>query len=472
MSKPYPSNPFLEDNYGPVWTESIAYDLPVIGEIPAGLSGSLYRNGPNPQFAPRGDYHWFAGDGMVHAFHVKDGKVSYVNKWVHTPKWQREHEAGESLFGPFGNPMTSDPNVIGLDAGVANTNIVWFNNQLMALEEAHQPFLMDSGTLESKEYFDFNGTGQGRFTAHPKVDPETGEMHFFAYSAGGPFSPDIDYGVLAADGELIRYDRFKAPYSAMIHDFVLTENYVIFPVLPLTGSMERVLASEAAYMWEPEAGVHVGILRRGAPIEDMRWFTSDPCYVFHFMNGYEEDDRLFVDGMQHDEAPLFPRADGKPRKGDDGKGGQLHRWTFDLADESNVFTSAPLGEYYGDFPRIDERFTGLEYRHGFFASRSDPARIGTGTFDCLGHLNHETGGCVYYQLPEGDLISEPVFVARSPDAAEGDGWIVAVAYRGAEKRSDLLVFDTADITSGPVACAQMSSRVPFGFHGNWRSNPK
>ena len=151
MNAPVRINPYLTGNFAPVRSEDDFADLPVKGEIPKGLRGSYYRNGPNPQFEPRdANHHWFAGDGMIHAFHVADGKVSYRNRYVHTNKYVLEHEAGRSLFGTFGNPMTSDPSVAGKDGGVGNTNIVWHGGRLLALEEGHNPFELDPVTLESR----------------------------------------------------------------------------------------------------------------------------------------------------------------------------------------------------------------------------------------------------------------------------------------------------------------------------------
>jgi len=148
------------------------------------VEGTFFRTGPNPQFPPRDpNHHWFAGDGMVHAFRVRDGKVDYFNRYVRTPKFLAEREAGKSLFGTFGNPMTTDPAWIGKDSGVANTNVIWHAGKLLALEEGHQPFELDPGTLASRGYLDYAGTAK-RFTAHPKIDPETGELVFFGYMVG------------------------------------------------------------------------------------------------------------------------------------------------------------------------------------------------------------------------------------------------------------------------------------------------
>ncbi len=135
------TNPYLSGNFAPVRSED-DYDLEVVGEFPSGLRGAFYRNGPNPQFEPRGHYHWFTGDGMIHAFFVDGGKVAYRNRYVRTPKWELEHAAGKALFGGF-DPRAADPSVAGKDGGVANTNIVWHAGRLMALEEAHKPFELD-----------------------------------------------------------------------------------------------------------------------------------------------------------------------------------------------------------------------------------------------------------------------------------------------------------------------------------------
>jgi len=239
MSQPFPADPFFAGNYAPFTFEADAADLPLRGALPKDLAGTLYRNGPNPQFAPRDpNHHWFIGDGMIHAFHIADGRVSYRNRWVRTPKWEAEHSAHQALFGSWGNPATTDPSVLGKDGGVANTNIVWHAGRLFALEEGHRPFALDPQTLEAQGYWDFAGAFKGaRFTAHPKIDPETGEMIFFAYSAAGRFSPTLGYGVIDSTGKLTRYDQFDAPYASMVHDFLVTRNYVLFPVLPLTETL-------------------------------------------------------------------------------------------------------------------------------------------------------------------------------------------------------------------------------------------
>ncbi len=456
------TNRYLQGNYAPIGIEQDLADLPVTGDMPSELAGTLYRNGPNPQFSPKeANYHWFTGDGMLHGFTLDNGRVSYRNRWVRTPKWQLEREAGRALFGGF-DPRQAEPIAMGKDGGVANTNIVWHAGRLLALEEAHPPTRIDPVSLETLGYLDLGGSP---FTAHPKIDPLTGEMLFFGYGATGPLSDGMVYGVLDRDGKLTRFDRFKAPFASMVHDFIATEHYVLFPILPLTGSLPRAMQGGPAYAWEPDKGSWVGILERGQPIETIRWFQGDPSYVFHPMNAWEADGKIFADVMEYPTPPLFPRADGSalPRESSVAR---LCRWSFDLADATDRYSSLAIDDMAGEFPRFDERQAGLAYRHGYFAGRSSPRSISE--FDTIAHFDTRTGRRTDYRLPAGDAASEPIFVPRSETAEEGDGWLLAVIWRAAEGHSDLVVLDAQNVADGPIATAHLPHRVPFGFHGNWR----
>jgi carotenoid cleavage dioxygenase len=250
----------------------------------------------------------------------------------------------------------------------------------------------------------------------------------------------------------------------MVHDFMVTENHVLFPVLPLTASLERAMTGRPAFAWEPEKGSYVGVMRRDGDVADIRWFNTEACYVFHPLNACEEGDRLYADVMRYDVAPLFPNADGAPGQ---TAAARLVRWTFDLAAASDAIKEEPLDDLDGEFPRVDPRVETRKHRHGWYAA--DPTFSGTIKQCAIGHLDLATGRRQVYRLPDGDLTSEPVFTPRSADAAEGDGWLTAVIWRAAENRSDLAVFEAQDVEKGPVAVAELPRRVPFGFHGNWVS---
>ena len=465
MAKMFPDHPNLEGGFAPIHMEVDAPDLVVEGEIPKELRGVFFRNGPNPQFSPRGDYHWFGGDGMIHGFYFSEGKVSYRNRYVKTVKWKKEKEEGRSLFSAF-NPMDSDPAVMGMETdGLANTNIVYHAGKLLALEEAHAPFELDPVSLESIGSHDFGGKFSGPMTAHPKIDPESGEMLFFGYNVGGLFSDEMAFHVVDRDGKLVRSETFKAPYSSMVHDFMVTREHVIFPIMPLTGSLDRVMSGGPAYAWEPEKGVHIGIMPRNGSVKDLRWFKGDPSFVFHPMNAHTDGNVVTCDVCEFEQAPLFPWADGTP--GDPSKAvPRLTRWKFDLAANTDEFRSERLDDLACEFPRLDERFTATNYRYGFFAADNNP-KFKVGGFNGIGRVDHESGNTEIHDVGEACATNEPIFVPKSEDSPEGEGFVLANVYDANRKASHLLVLDAQNVTAEPLAKAYLDHRVPFGFHGNW-----
>jgi carotenoid cleavage dioxygenase-like enzyme len=291
-------------------------------------------------------------------------------------------------------------------------------------------------------------------------------MAWFGYSVGdGWFTRTMSYGVTDANGAVVRRDDFEAPFSSMVHDFLVTRGHALFPILPLTGDLQRATRGGPAYAWEPNKGAHVGVMARDAVVQTMRWFTTDACYVFHPMNAWEEGSRIFADVMEYPVAPLFPNADGSmPER----SSARLVRWTFDLKAPSDTIKREPLDDMAGEFPRFDERRAGLDYRHGWFAGRA-VGGAGQG-FDSIAHVDLKSGRRTTYRFARGDAPGEPVFVPRSADSPEGDGWVVAVVYRGVEDRSDFVVFDAGAIEAGPIG----SPNCRGGFRsastetGGWR----
>ena len=470
MTQPFPNHPFLKDNYAPVRSEQDAPDLVVEGEIPLELQGTLYRNGPNPLFPPRGPYHYFGGDGMIHAATFADGKVSYRNRWVRTEKWQADSAAGEALFGTMGNPMLTDERAKGVRHNVANTHIVQHAGRLLALEEGNPPFELGQD-LSSLGSYTYDGKLPGPMTAHPKVDPATGDMHFFCYSLGGMGSPSMGYYVANAAGELTTVEAFDAPYAAMVHDFVITENYILFPIFPATIDIERAMKGGAPIAWDPSLPSYVGLLKKGESVSNIRWVSGEPSYVFHPMNAFEDGAKIVLDMHNYPAAPGFPYADGsKPRRED--AEAVLERWTIASAEESDTWTAEQLDDRPTEFPRVADSVVGRPYRHGYAATSVYGTAART-TYDSLVHYDLEKGTSKVWSLGEGDCLSEPAFVPRNSNGAEGsegsegNGWLVAFTYRAATNTSEVAVLDAAAIDDGPIATAYLDTRVPNGFHGTW-----
>src|SRR5262245_17381090 len=272
MKRESDSNPFLQGNFGPIGSEDDYTDLRVIGAIPRDLNGTYYRNGPNPAFEPKGRYHWFDGDGMIHAVTIRDGKASYRNRYVMSDGLREEMKAGQALYGGLldvGKEMlTEGPQF----KNTANTNIVLHAGKLLALMEGAQPTRMQPGSLDTVGVYDFEGRLSTAMTAHPKLDPETGEMLFFGYA---PVPPYLTYHAAAADGTLVRSEVIAVEWPSMIHDFATTRDYVVFILCPLVFSLENLAAGRPLFNWEPERGTRIGVMPRSGGNKDVRWFSTD-----------------------------------------------------------------------------------------------------------------------------------------------------------------------------------------------------
>jgi carotenoid cleavage dioxygenase-like enzyme len=294
-------------------------------------------------------------------------------------------------------------------------------------------------------------------TAHPKTCPTTGEMLFFGYS---PMPPFITYHVVDADGKLVRSEPINAPYPSMIHDFLVSENHVIFPVFPAVFDLAAMGQGKPGITWKPELGVHIGVMPRDGSDGDVTWIPMDPVHAFHFMNAYEDGDEIVADASCYAQLPLFEGdfdVDAPALPPD------FRRWRFDVAARS--VKEETIDDGVMEFPRIDERWNGRRHRHGFTAG-AVAERLNQG-YDRLHHYDLETGSCQAHVLPDGDKTSEAVFVPRGDGADEGEGYVLALAYRGAEHRSDLLVLDARNLDAEPVASVKLPHRIPGGFHGNW-----
>ncbi|HXE21294.1 MAG TPA: carotenoid oxygenase family protein [Rhodoferax sp.] len=451
-------------NMAPIDFETEVVSLPLQGRLPDGLRGTLVRNGPNPR-VPDPKEHWFVGDGMLHAFTIADGQVHYRNRWVRTERWQAADAAARNPAARLHNepPESAPP---AQNNGAANTNVIRHAGRVLALEEAHLPIAMDLATLATLGSTDFGGGLHDRFTAHPKTDPDTGELLFFGYGWPESLSSGMNFGTISKDGRVTRFERFEAPYPSMVHDFAVSAGHVLFPVMPLTASRARAEAGRPPFAWEPQYGTRVGIMPRHGSVADLAWWSGPACYVFHVMNAWDFDGSVFADVMRYDMPPLFPLPDGS-RVSEAPPLARLVRWQFDLADPKRELRETLLEKIPGEFPRIDDRRAGLPYRHGWFAGHALGAGGEPRMYASVVHLDHATAQRDIYTFDAPDHVSEPVFVPRAPDAEEGDGWLLATVWRGATNCSDLVIFDARHVAAGPVCMASLPHRVPDGFHGNW-----
>lgn len=436
-----PPVPHLAKNYAPVMDEMSIQDLEVTGAIPPELTGWYVRNGPNPQDVD--SPHWFFGDGMVHGVRLEGGRAtSYRNRWVRTTKFTE----GKTTFGDGKEDLT---------AGSANTHVVRHAGRTFALVEGSLPYELDlrpGRELDTIGPYDFGGRLHTAMTAHPKVCPITGELHFFGY--GGFKPPFLTYHRADASGALTVSRPIDVPAHTMMHDFHLTTNYVVFMDLPVVFDQETALrGDDLPYKWRPTYGARLGVLRRNDPFGAVRWLPIEPCYVFHPMNAFDEGPDSGRIVMLVARYPVYNETHAT-----------LWRWELDL--DSGKVIETQLDDTPCEFPRVDDRLAGMDSRFGH-VTVSDTPNIGTGlSHSYLIRYDLQTGNAMRHELPAGRVANEASFAAAD-DTPGGPGWLLSFVYDASTDKSDLVILDAQDVVAPPVATIHLPRRVPFGFHGNW-----
>ena len=454
-------NPFLQGNFAPWRMEGDAPDLEVVGELPRELRGTYFRSGPNPAFEPIGRYHWFDGDGMVHAIRIADGRAHYRNRWVASEGLAEERAAGHALYPgllEFGRMEIPRFKITG------NTNNVFHASRLLALVESSLPTEMDPRTLETKGVYDFGGKLAGPMTAHPKLDPVSGEMPFFGYS---PFPPYLQYYVVDRSGAIVHAEPIDLAWPTMMHDFAITERHVVFLLCPIVFDLENAAKGGSVFAWRPERGTRIGVMPRRGTSADVRWFETDPCYVFHPLNAYDDGDSVVLDVHRYQQLLFMSPEAARNPDWRDSQVARLHRFAMNLA--TGAIRSEALDDHEGEFPRVDERRVGRRHRFGYFATTGPEGNPTLQPlFTAVAKIDLERGSRVEVRPHgAGNGCGEPVFVPRHDAADEDDGWVLYLAYDAARNASELQVVASRDFTGEPVARVLLPHRVPYGFHGNW-----
>lgn len=467
----FANHPAFASNMAPVSSEADADDLPVVGLIPDMFEGTLYRIGPNPRFAPvdGSRHHWFLGDGMIHAFRFAAGRVSYRSRWVRTRKWQREDEAGRTLFEGWGyRPVGGGPPPGDLD-GTANTSLAWHANRLFALAESSVPIEVDPDTLATRGPESFGSRLGNSFTAHYKIDPLNGELVAFGAQSAGFGSRQMHYYTISAGGALTTSQTFEAPYPCFAHDFLVTQTHVVIPVCPLAADAGRARSGGEPYAWDPALATMIGIFPRSAGPAAIRWFQGPASYIFHVFNAYDDAaGGIVADVLEYSQPPLFPDTSGAVPANEDVRSA-VTRWRFDLARDDlsydrEIICDSPAHSL--EFPQIDPRVATLKHRIGYFVGRETPDRIG---FNTLARVDFDTGDVEHRRYGPEDMLSEALFIPATADAEEEDGYLAFLLYKSDTRTSELHVQRADAIGADPVAVVKLTHRVPQGFHGIWRS---
>ena len=454
--------PYLEGAYAPIVAEITARDMPVIGEVPRDLAGVYVRNGPNRRWQAPGRYHWFDGDGMLHAAHVQDGRVTYRNRWIRTPGLAAENEAGRALWTGLLEPTAGNPAAAPYkDTG--NTDVLLHRDRLLTLwyvcGAAHR---VHPGTLQTEGVETFGRARPLRMSAHARVDEHTGELMFFDY---GPTRPYMRYGVVDAQGQLAHRIDVDLPGARLPHDMAITEHYSVLMDLPVFHRPDAAKAGRWIVDYHRELPARFGVVPRHGSSEQVRWFCAEPCYIYHVVNAWEEGDSIVMVGCRCiDPTPEVDPADGAMGRmlANLRLTATLHRWRFDLS--TGQTHEEPLDDLAAEFPVIDTRRMGRPNRFSYHVTT--PKRT-TLQFEGVAKYDLSDGSRTMRSFGGGVLGSEVAFAPRIGATEEDDGYLLTFVDDRRHDRSELWIVDARALGDGPVARVEIPQRVHLGFHACW-----
>jgi beta,beta-carotene 9',10'-dioxygenase len=445
-------------------SEVVLDDVPVEGDFPDWLQGSLIRNGP-ARFEANGTSlrHWFDGMAMLHRFTFGGGRVSYANRFLRTKAFEATEE-GQIGYREFATDPCRElfKRVASVfDQRITDNtvvNVVRSGEEFMALTETPMPVIFDPRTLATLGYAE---RAPGHMsTAHPHFDPESGELVNFAIQLG----PRNTYKLYRREpgGERPRpFATVPAKAARYLHSFALTQRFAVLALGPFElNPLGLALGSKPLidnYKWRPEKGGELVAVDRRSGEVAARW-DIEPFFVLHNINAFDDGDDVVVDLCAFEDASIVRELMLERMRGTD---------TLPLAHPRRY--RAPLGggevtveQLAGEeleLPRIHPKLNTRPYSIAWGISR-----VGEGAFNAIGRLDLERREVERWHEPDR-YPGEPVFVPRPGGTAEDDGVLLSLVLDAAEETSFLLALDAA--TLDELARARLPHHVPFGFHGHF-----
>ena len=419
-------NPYLEGNYAPIDALITEDRLPTVGEIPKELSGLYLRNGPNPMgLVNNKKHHWFSGEGMLHGLRIDGGSAL----------WYRNQSV------------------------TANTHVISHAGRIYATVEAGGSPVEVDGELTRTGEEAFGGTLDSSFSAHAKLDSQSGELHAMCYEFPRG-SYQVNHVVVGRDGRVSKTQSIDLPSQTMLHECAITDNYVLVFDLSVTFSKYKLVRGYFPFSWNDQHQARIGLLNRKIDDQKVQWFNIDPCYFFHTFNAHEDErGNVVVEAMRYQR--LFdkdwngPFTEAPP---------MLARWKLNVA--SGRVTENMVDDLPGEFPRVHPERDGRPYQFGYC--------LGTGPmkdpdFGRIIKYDLALDSREVYELPANELGAEPIFIPSQGAQSEDSGFLMSLVYDKSENKSNLQIFNAQAHTDGPLAKIMLPQRVPFGFHGNWIS---
>ena len=445
----------------------------IAGELPPDLRGSLYRNGPG-RLERQGQRvnHWFDGDGAVLAVHFANGQAQATYRYVQSAGFADEEAADQFLYSGYGSlapvPFWQRWNAQLKNAG--NTSVLALHDKLLALWEGGWPHHLDPQTLETKGVSPLGElTADEPYSAHPKRHPDTGHIFNFGLVAGA----NATLNLYRSDrtGHIERKESVPLNGIPLIHDFVLADRYLVFCVPPVRlNPLPAVLGFQSfsdALMWQPRQGTQLVVVDANT-LEVISSEAVDPWYQWHFGKGFvNKDGDIVLEVVRYEDfstnQQLKEIASGQFKT---PAVGQFWRVYVD-PQTALVRTQTPLIEDHCEFPHFADDQPVVTAPT--FLSLQSPGRDNRGElFRAIARFDPDTEQLTVAEAGAEHYPSEPIYVSR-PNSETPAGWLLSVVYDGAADQSEVWIYDSDRLNSGPVCRLQLPAVVPHSFHGTWRA---
>ena len=485
------NSPYNAPGFKPVHTLCSNAVLQVSGKIPDDLEGVYLRNGTNLQFGQtNGRYHMFNGAGMLHQVQIAAGKASYSNTYIKTPRYEIEDTMGQDQYLHFGDLAGGGkaglvrmavaalrqrlgvlPALEALESGSSTTAVQYHHGTLYCLQETGYPFALNTRVEDGHLILDgegrwdtFGGKLDSPFTAHPKIDPVTGDWYTFSTQ----FSSGRLYHSVVRQGELAQHSVIdqQKPALAFLHDYYLTEHYLVFPDLSLRFNPKDMFGPEKSPMvFDADYKMRWGVIKRDhQPGDPVRWFTTEqPGHLWHVVNGWEEtrddggtDIVLF--------APVFRSYPSNlPIHNPQEPHAKFNKWRLNL-DSGQVTEDRVLLDHFYERPSFNTAYIGQQNRYAYLLDEEKEGMMARGVLK-YDMVDEQEVACFDY----GEFYGgEALFVPRTNASGEDDGYLLELLMMA--DRAELLIIDAA--TMQEMARLHLPQRVPFGVHSCWLNQEK